>query len=175
MKMNKYLSRLTSSARGETFNPLTYPFLAATFAYGLGFVFFGTSAGVQDSSLHVAMLSLGASIPALWGAIALGTIILGLVYLLFHKPPAGRSSGLLGFMLWVFAGGCWLVTGGWLLFFAIALPNIYFWIWQYLSLSKFWHEDRRDIATMKAYDSGKYDVAIGGKALRLNNRGVDKQ
>lgn len=142
--MNKYLSRLTGSPRGEFFNPLTYPFLIATFFYGAGLLLLGSTSGVKDSSLHAAMLALGGAIPTLWGVVALATIVLGIVFLLTRIPSLARASGLLGFMVWIFAAGCWIVTGGWLLVFTVALPNTYFWVWQYFSLSKFQAQDKDD-------------------------------
>jgi hypothetical protein len=78
-------------------------------------------------------------------------------------------------MLWVFAAFCWGLTGGWLLIGSIALSNLWFWFWQYLSLSVFRREDAADQATMEAYDAGEYDDDNGGKRLRETNRGVDTQ
>lgn len=106
------------------------------------------------------------------------TIIMGLTFLLFNVPPAGKVSGLVGFMLWLFAGFCWVLTGGWFVALAIAFPNIWFWIWQYLSLSKFKGQDKTDEATMRAYDAGLYDDElnpIDAKEDRENNRGVELQ
>lgn len=141
MTMNKYIARTTRSARGELFNPLIYPFLLATSAYGLGFGFLTNTAGVHESSLFMAMTSIGASVPVIWGIIAVLIIIVGFTFLLFNLPPAGKLSGLAGFMLWVFATFCWGLTGGWLLIFAIGVPNMWFWFWQYLSLARFRQED----------------------------------
>jgi hypothetical protein len=173
--MNKYLSRLTSSARNETFNPLIWPFLISTFVYGLGFSFFTHTEGVEKSSLYIAMNDINPYAPHIWGGIAVGTIVCGLTFLLFNIPPAGKLSGLVGFMLWVFAAFCWGLTGGWLLIGSIALSNLWFWFWQYLSLSVFRREDAADQATMEAYDAGEYDDDNGGKRLRETNRGVDTQ
>jgi hypothetical protein len=87
-------------------------------------------------------------------------------------------SGLVGFALWVFAAFCWGLTGGWLLIGSIALPNLWFWFWQYLSLSNFRREDEADKATMKSYDAGGYDDELKPKAAKIdreNNRGVSEQ
>jgi hypothetical protein len=174
--MNKYLSRVTSSARGETFNPLLWPFLFATLVYGLGFSVFHLWIGsINYSSLFLAMTSINPAIPVAWGVIATLTIVVGLTFLLFNIPPAGKASGLAGFMVWVFAGFCWALTGGWFLTLALAIPNMWFWIWQYLSLSVFRQEDATDAKTLKAYDDGLYDTARGGRALRESNRGVKRQ
>lgn len=99
---------------------------------------------VAHSSLYTAMVEIDPVIPYVWGTIAIVTIIVGFTFLLFNIPPAGKVSGLAGFMLWVFAGFCWWLTAGEFVVFAVALPNIWFWIWQYLSLSRFKREEKAD-------------------------------
>jgi hypothetical protein len=173
--MKKYLSRLTKSARGETFNPLIWPSLLCTLTYGIGFTLLLNSPSIAKSSLHIAMESIGPLIPVIWGALAVGTIILGLTFLLFNIPPAGKFSGIAGFMLWTFAWFAWVLTGGWFIAMAVAFPNMWFWFWQYLSLSHFRREDKEDEKFMKAYHAGEYDDDNGGRERRLNNRGVKRQ
>lgn len=142
--MNKYVARLTKSARGELFNPLIYPSLMTTLVYGFGFVFLSTTGGVGESSLFSAMTTVGGFIPHVWGVACLITIAVGITFLLLNKPPAGRISGIMGFALWVFASFCWGLTGGWFLVIALGIPNMWFWIWQYLSLARFNREDAFD-------------------------------
>jgi hypothetical protein len=175
MNPKKYLSRISSSQRGRAFNPLIWPFLISTFAYGTGFAFFTDSSTISKSSLYLAMRDINPVAPYIWGGIALATIVMGITFLLYNIPPAGKASGLIGFMLWVFASFCWGFDNGWLLIFSIAVPNLYFWFWQYLSLSEFRREDAEDKNTMIAYDAGEYDDDNGGKNLRESNRGVDRQ
>ena len=177
--MNKYLSRVTSSARGEVFNPLIYPFLFSTLVFGIGFAIvqpiFGT---LGANSLYTALIVFGSFVPVVWGIIALITIVGGATFLLFNIPPFGKVSGLIGFMLWAFAGMSYFLTGAWLSLLAIAVPNMVFWIWQYLSLSLFRREDAWDKRTMQRYDAGEYDNqqdAVEGKRDRLDNRGQDLQ
>lgn len=173
--VGKYWSRLTRSARGETFNPLIWPALIATFVYGLGFSVFFWIETVGHSSLFEAMVSIHAALPIVWGVVALGTVVIGFTFLLFNIPPAGKVSGLIGFMVWLFAGFCWMLTGGWFVTLAVGVPNMWFWIWQYLSLSHFAGQDREDAATMIRYNEGEYDDDNGGKELRETNRGVERQ
>lgn len=176
--MNRYFSRITKSARGERFNPLTWPFFIATFAYGLGFTAFYSTSATAHSSLFIAMISIHPYVPILWGATAIVTILIGFTFLMFNIPPAGKVSGLVGFMLWVFASFCWGIAGTWLLLFSVAIPNMYFWIWQYLSLSVFRREDAKDRATMLLYDSGQYDDRLNPKDSKIDredNRGRDVQ
>jgi hypothetical protein len=175
---NKYVSRVTSSSRGELFNPLVWPFLLSTLAYGVGFSLFFWTNAVRESSLHAAMISLGPHIPIVWGAVALFTIVIGLTFLLYNLPPAGKFSGIMGFMVWVFATICWAFSGGWLLIASVAIPNMWFWIWQYLSLTKFRLEEREDRETMREYDAGEYDDELNPKDSKIdrdNNRGRDVQ
>lgn len=176
--MNKYFSRVTSSARGEVFNPLVWPFLFSTLAYGVGFTAFINTGAVGQSSLFIAMAGFHAVIPVIWGSIALITIFTGLTFLLFNIPPIGKVSGLIGFMLWLFASFCWGLSGGWLLMVSIGIPNLWFWFWQYLSLSHFRREDAEDKETMKFYDTGQYDNKKhpkDAKTDREDNRGKDRQ
>lgn len=176
--MNKYISRVTSSARGERFNPLTYPFFLATFLYGVIFVGFAWNEGVANFSLFSIMASIHVWVPYAWGIVAILTIIMGATFLMFDKPPAGKASGLIGFMIWLFAVLCWATAGSWLLAITVAGPNAYFWFWQYLSLSFFRREDAEDKVTMDAYNRGEYDDEENPKDSRIArkaNRGKDLQ
>jgi hypothetical protein len=176
MKSSKYASRVTSSARGEVFNPLLWPFLFTTLIYGLGFTSLAWIDSIHHSSLFIAMTSIHILIPFIWGIMAVGTIIVGITFLLFNVPPAGKASGLSGFMVWVFAGFCWGLTGGWFLALALAVPNMWFWIWQYLSLSHFGRQNEADDETMLRYDAGAYDDVDAPRAARIacrKNRGVN--
>lgn len=175
--MSRFWKRITQSQRQESFNPLSWPFLAATASYGVGFVYFALSPNETVSSLWAAMVSIHPWVPLIWGVVAVLTIVGGLTFLLWNIPPAGKISGLVGFMLWVFASWCYILTGGWLLLFAVALPNAFFWVWQYLSLSLFRREDAEDVATMEAYDAGRYDDRTNPDAVeqRESNRGLDDE
>lgn len=141
MKKNRFFLRLTASARGETFNPLIYPSLICTLIYGLGFTVFSWVDSIKASSLYQAMHKVDPATPVVWGLCAVVTIVLGMVFLLLDRPPIGKLSGLAGFMLWVFAAFCWWLTEAQFVVFAVALPNLWFWVWQYLSLSKFNKQD----------------------------------
>jgi hypothetical protein len=156
--LHKYFSRLTSSARGEMFNPLIWPFLISTFAYGLGFAIFLPLTNMGgESSLFDAMNRIDPIAPVAWGIVALLTIIMGLSFLMFNIPPFGKVSGLVGFGLWEFAAACYAFNGDWLTLVAVTVPNMIFWFWQYLSLSRFRAEDAEDKETMEDFDDGAYD------------------
>ena len=171
--MKRYWKRVSESARGEAFNPLIWPFLLSTLVYGVG-ALVSTGAG---SSLLAAMASLHPLAHILWGTVALLTIGCGITFLLFNLPPYGKISGIVGFMLWVFGAWCYVFTSSWVPLFAVAVPNMWFWIWQYLSLSVFRQEEALDKATMEDYNRGGYDDELNpkdSKAARENNRGVDE-
>lgn len=156
--MKKYWSRLTSSARGEVFNPLTYPFLLAMLAYSLWLaVIIPLFDYKVDSTLYIAMAELAPVAPIVWGIIGLGTLIAGVTFMLFNIPPFGKVSGLVGFALWLFGAICFVMTDSWLSIFSVAVPNMIFWIWQYLSLSRFRREDARDAITMEQYGRRDFD------------------
>lgn len=167
--------RLTRSARGEFFNPLIYPFLLTTLSYGIGFTIFGWASAVQESSLFSSMVSISPTIPFIWGILAIAVIVIGIYVLIFDKPPIGKLNCFIAWMLWFFAGVVYVITGGWLTLFAVTIPSLMFWTWQYFSLAKFRQQDVVDSDSMLAYDDGEYDSRFGGKRRRLDNRGVDEE
>lgn len=118
-------------------NLLIYPFFLATAAYGVGFVAFGKTRGVEASSLYQAMASLTPALPAIWGACALAAVILAVTLILTRQKGWGDAAALFGAVVWIFAMSCYAVTGGWLLVFAVTLPNLMFWIWYYFRIAHF--------------------------------------
>lgn len=177
--MNKYISRLTSSSRGEPFNKLAWLFLLPTFFVGLALsvgipMGLGGIAEMMAASLNNT-ISHGA---VTWGVIAMFNIVMGSTFLLFQFPPFGKASGLAGFMLWVWAGLSFAISELYLLVLIICLPQAVFWIWQYLALSRFRGEDKDDAATMKTYNTGGYDNELTPKQSKIDredNRGRDVQ
>lgn len=176
--MGKYADRVTHSARGETFNPLIWPAIIATAVYGVGFTAFFWLGTVGHSSLFVALSTIHSALPILWGLAAVTTVVIGFTFLLYNIPKAGKTSGWLGFMVWLFACFGWCLTGGIFVALAVGVPNMWFWIWQYFELAKFRREDLADLAYMKFYDTGGYDDKehpTEAKRDREDNRGVDQQ
>lgn len=126
------MSNLVNSINAKVLHTLVWPFLGATVAYGIGFTFFYHAHGVQASSLFHAMVGMHPSLPLVWGVAALAAIVLVLMYIAMDIAWANKVSSLLGAMVWVFASFCYILTGGWLLLFSVALPNLWFWVWEYL-------------------------------------------
>lgn len=168
-------TRLTRSARGELFNPLIYPFLLSTFAYGIGFTLFRNFTAVHESSLFMAMEAISPTLTLIWGVLAIAVIIVGIYVLVYDKPPIGKANCFIAWMLWLFACIVYIQTGGYLTLFSVSLCNLMFWTWQYFSLAKFRQQDVVDSDAMVAYDDGEYDSRFGGKRRRLDNRGVDEE
>lgn len=168
-------ARVSRSARGELFNPLIYPFLIATFFYGVGFSLFGWTEAVASSSLHSAMFSISPLLTVVWGILAVLVILVGIYVLIFDKPPVGKANCFVAWSLWFFAAIVYALTGGFLPLLSVALPSLWFWTWQYFSLMKFRAEDVLDRNTMARYDRGQYDDKRNpkdSKTDREDNRGV---
>lgn len=174
--MNKYISRITSSNRGESFNVLSWLFLIPTFLCGVAMLIaeplsLGGTVGLIFNSLNSAfpLSALG------WGFIATMNITLGTLYLLFRFPPIGKTSGIIGFMLWLWAGFWFILSQMYFVALILALPQAVFWIWQYLTLSRFSSEESLDDATMARYNNGEYDDKLNpvdSKRNREQNRGA---
>lgn len=148
---------MTSSARGETFNFLIWPFLLATFAYGVGFTLVYPFIYNPGSSLHEVMSNIIPWLPFVWGVGCLAVITIGLVFLLFDRPPWGKVSGLLGFMLWIFAVMCYAMAFEFVLLFAVSIPQAMFWRWQWVTLKRFREEDIEDEGSMVDFgEAGGY-------------------
>lgn len=175
--VTSFWTRFTKSARGEFFNPLIYPFILVTFAYGFGFSFFSHTAAVSSSTLYIAMYSISPLLTMIWGYVAIATILIGVYVLVKDKPPMGKFNCFLAFLLWFFAATVYVLTSGWLTLFAVVVPSLYFWTWQYFSLAKFREQDILDAASIEAYNKGEYDDKSnprGSKIDREDNRGVDE-
>ena len=177
--MNKYISRLTSSSRGEPFNILSWLFLVPTFFCGLAAVL-GTQVGIGGATaLITAALNLALPYGAvIWGLFAMFNIVMGATFLLFNFPPFGKASGIIGFMIWIWAGFCFLYANLYLLVAILCIPQAFFWIYQYFILSKFRLEDAIDKKTLDDYDRGRYDDELNPKDSKIDreeNRGKDVQ
>jgi len=127
-------TRVSRNPRGELFNPLIYPFLLATFAYGVGFTYFSVIGGESASSLYNAMFSISPAITLVWGLLAIAVMVIGLYVLVMNKPSIGRANCFAAWSLWLFAGIVYMLTGGWLPLFSVAVPSLWFWTWQYFTL-----------------------------------------
>lgn len=137
--MVKILRRFTHLDNNTKINVLIYPFLLATLSYGVGFLCFGAWAGwVTKSSLFTAMTAIHPWIPFIWGACGLVAVLMAILFIGTRKALGlGDTAALFGSLVWLFAAFCYALTGGYLLVFAVALPNLIFWIWYFFRLSSF--------------------------------------
>lgn len=148
--------RATHSARGELFNSLIYPFLLTTLSYGIGFVIFKHTDAVSKSSLFEAMHNISPFLTDIWGILAILVIFVSLYALIFDRPPVGKVNCFIGFLLWFFAAVIYVLSGGILTLFSVAIPNLFFWTWHYFSLARFRREVKQDNATIAQYRAGEY-------------------
>lgn len=132
----KRVMKACNSSELRAINPLTWPFVLATLAYGLGFTFFYWAGEVKKSSLFMSMTETYDYAAPIWGASALAVIVIVVAFLVFKHPRIGKFASVAGFMLWLYAAFSWFLVGADLLVFAVALPNAWFWFWQYLCLAR---------------------------------------
>lgn len=109
-------------------NPLVYPFLLVTLAYGLGFVLLEPTNFVSHSSLWHALSMISPTLSVTWGIVALLALALVLVGWYTGSRAAARAGTLLGVAVWFFAALAYILTGGWIVLFSVAIPSIWFWI-----------------------------------------------
>jgi hypothetical protein len=117
-------------------NPLIYPFTLVTLAYGLGFTVFKNTPAVSSSSLFEAMSSISPLLTHLWGVIALAVVFVGILSMWYHLVKVGRINCFIGFSLWTFAATVYILVGGWLTLFSVAVPSLIFWAWLYFDLEE---------------------------------------
>jgi len=82
--------------------------------------------------LYTAMTHLFPALPAIWGAVALGAIVLNLLSLILRRVGVAATSAFLGALVWIFAAWVYLLGGDYLIFVSVTLPNLFFWVWYYL-------------------------------------------
>lgn len=131
--------RFTHLDNNTKINFLIYPFFLATLSYGIGFLCFGSWAGwIAKSSLFTAMTAIHPWIPFIWGGGAIIAVVAAILFIGTRKfLSIGDTAALFGSLVWIFAAFCYALTGGYLLVFAVALPNLMFWIWYFFRLSGF--------------------------------------
>lgn len=116
----------------ERINILFYPFIWATFFYGLGFAVLGWWSGVSSSSLYKALYVVHPALPPIWGLCALAASMLALSLILTRRRNwLGNTASMFGFLVWTFAAIIYAMNGFWLVFVTVSMPNTFFWAWYY--------------------------------------------
>lgn len=148
--MNRYVKRFiyVDDSEERKINPLFYPFLGATFFYGVGFVFFGWSSGVNRSSLFIAMTEMHVWIPEVWGFFAILSVFMAFVLILTRTfPVIGSSAAIFGFLVWLFACWVYILGGYWLMLLTVAIPNLSFWLYYFVRVK--WYSHHKEAGTIK--------------------------
>lgn len=143
--MTNYVKRIlyVDAEESSRVNPLFYPFLVATFFYGLGFGAFSEWDGVSKSSLFQAMYADHPLMPFCWGVLAFFAGAFALILLLTRKRGIlGEIAAMFGFLVWMYAA--WIYAQGeyWLVLVTVTGPNVYFWGWYYTRV-KWWERQKK--------------------------------
>lgn len=136
--MTNYVKRLVylDAEEKTKLNPLIWPFILGTFVYGLGFLAFGWTPGVGASSLYATLFDLHQWLPAVWGGSAALTGILAVYCILTRKVHiVSEATAMLGVLVWLFAGFCYLEAGAWLIALTVSAVYCYFWVFWYWRLA----------------------------------------
>lgn len=119
-------------------NPLMYLFFLETLAWGVAFTFFRESYTVTEAVLYTQTLAtFGATAASVWGIAAIAVVVLSLVGICYRKRWLGEMVTLGGFSVWSYATFLYVIDGFLLQFFAIALPNLLFWVWWFLRVKAY--------------------------------------
>jgi hypothetical protein len=138
--MTNYLKRLlfVDDEERQHINILFYPFIFATFFYGLGFSAFGWWSGVSTSSLFHAFMNMHPAVAPVWGACALLAAILAILMVTTRYASwLGSLASMFGFLIWLFAACTYIANGFWLVVLTVAIPNAFFWAWYYMSVKRY--------------------------------------
>ena len=143
--MVNYVKRFIYVDANETrkVNPLFYPFLWATLAYGIGFFFFGFWSGVSSSSLHRSLNETWPWLPEVWGlALLVGTALCFFVAGSQDDKKIVRRIGCgLGMATWGYASLVYFFTGFYLVFASVGLLYLTFWLWFHFKFVKQYTEE----------------------------------
>lgn len=115
-------------------NPLVYPFALSTLAYGVGFTVFRDTSAVKASSLFEAMHSISPLLTHFWGIACIVVVALALYTILKDRRTWGKANCFAGALLWFFASFVYVLVGGWLTLFSVAIPSLLFWAIEYHEL-----------------------------------------
>jgi hypothetical protein len=134
--MVNYVKRLiyVDATEKQKINPLFYPFLWATFVYGLGFVVFGSFNFVSVSSLFQAFYTIHPWLPRVWGGFAIVAGAAAMALLLLRHGKWGDIASMFGFLVWLFALIVYALNGFWLVLLTVTVPNLYFWVYYYFKV-----------------------------------------
>lgn len=103
-------------------------FLSAT-AYYVAAAIVGPLHSDRPTLLFSEMYEFAPWLPVVWGLIGLASIVMEFVGVYLNIRLFTRLFSMIQVVLWVFAGGLYIIGGYIMLLFAVALPHIGFWAW----------------------------------------------
>lgn len=119
-------------------NFLSFIFFYTTFSFGLFFTAFYNTDSVHDSVLYeVTERNLGDIPLPIWGACAMLVVVVNLVGIVVSNAAVVKAAAMGGFLVWLFASIAYMFTDEDFQFFAIALPQVVFWVWYYFKVGEF--------------------------------------
>ena len=98
-----------------------------TLLYGVVFIIMTQTEAYGLSSLYSVMLDVHPRGPLVWGIAAIAAAVLALA-------RQARLASMLGFMVWLFAGICYIIMGNYLLFICLTVPLMLFWLLEYAGM-----------------------------------------
>lgn len=137
-RIKTMLKNLVYADETTYIHPLIHLFLYITLAFGLSFAFFPVLTGADQTVLYaLTSIEHGGWATSLWGISAIVVTALNFVAFAIRKPWFGQPVTMLGFMIWFYA--FYIYLSGGFLFGALvsSLPNMLFWAWQFISVSRY--------------------------------------
>ena len=111
-----------------------YLMLAVTLANGIAFAFFGNSVSVRATALHtLTRTAFGTGFTVLWGAVAIGAVVLTVFNLLARYRPISSLGPYSGYLVWLYAALVYL-THGYFLQLISAVVWLCFWAMHHMRL-----------------------------------------
>jgi hypothetical protein len=128
--MSDFIRHFTHITKTEKQNPLLYLFLLETLVWGVAFAFFSAASPVTDSFLHMlTVATFGSTFAFVWGIMAILAVLGSLAGIYLRRSWLGQAVSLTGFCIWLYATIMYISGGYMLHLFAVALPNLLFWLW----------------------------------------------
>lgn len=113
---------------------MTYRSTPLVMLWYLSALVFFVGVGFIDSSqamLGTEMRELIPAIPVIWGTLGLLSLAAEMLGVALDARFLTRSAAAMYVTLWVFAGTVYIIGGHYVLFFAVSLPHLLFWAWNF--------------------------------------------
>lgn len=125
--------KVTHRPDGTYFNPLVHIFFYITFVFGFSFTFLNDTENIKNVILFAqSEKSIGYFVISVWGVAAM-LITIANTYSVVNRKFS-PAPALLGFMLWLYAGVIYGMTGFYFQLAVVGVPNLIFWGWYYVQI-----------------------------------------